>query len=281
MNESDRKEMWAKLDSKGIRMYLKHIDVNEKISVSVFNKWPTLKDTHFHDAVKYSKDTLLATKILLKKGADPTAINSYGDSVLDCAILNSECNVDTIVLLLKRGARLYIKKISLVTHINSGRCSRPEKDRIFLSRLLIQFMVVDKYILDLNFYYVVKILTDDDRCKILISIRDDCIRDLKSLEKYNIFNVLYRFCIYEITAFDENDNVALFDAYVKKKCPHFDELLKLALETSCRWNHLLSLVDFQNTSFADRLNWDCILRIISILDPADKLNFLSAYWKCR
>jgi hypothetical protein len=256
------------------------IDLTEKIKVF----FPFLRDlertTYLHEAVDYPNDAWLAAKILLEKGgADPNARDSNGCTVLQIALSNPRCSVDTVELLLKHGARPDIEmKFPIEIYIVASNYSRPWKQKIFLSKLLIQYtMVIEKntkYKIT-NWKFSPKMLSDVTKNE-LTSIRDECVHDLKSLEKYKISNVLYRFCTETILV----EDVALFDAYVKKKCPHFQELLKLVLETSRRWNHLLALADFQNSFFADRLNWDCLLRIMSILDPADKVNFLSAYWKC-
>jgi hypothetical protein len=115
--------------------------------------------------------------------------------------------------------------------------------------------------------------------KHLRSIRNNCIRDFKSSLK-TFSNFLYSYCVAEkkLHLLDREETCVLFDIYIKKKCPHFEILLELVIET-CNVNHLVSNVALENT--AEKSNADCISHILSELDRDDILNFVCTYWNRR
>jgi hypothetical protein len=272
-----RRKFWNKLDDRGIESHLKTIkDVDEPLRWAFppyLPEWLDYFTTHLHEAVTYSNNTLLATKILLQKKADLNIKNSYDITVLQSALYNKNCSIETIELLLKHGARIDSASTSPLQFIVTDSNLRPREEKIFLLKLIVQYLVVTHPKKDP--------LENLNRRRVrshwirkAVSIRNCCIRDWKSsLKKYT--HVLYSFFIGE-KILNSKESRALFDIYVKKKCPHFEELLKLVIG-ACNVNYLLLNVRLQNTFFAE--NVDCLLQIVSKLNKDDTLNFISAYWK--
>jgi hypothetical protein len=276
--EDRRREFWNKLDSRGIKSYLTNVtDVNEPLR-RAYQCGVFYTTTHLHEAVTYSNDTLLATEILLENNADPRAKNSDLFTVLQSAIENTECSIETIALLLKYGV-CFCSDIDVfwipvfITNFNW----RPPEEKIILLKIYIQFLIVIypeivRFMTLSPWHYY----TFSHWERKMTSIRNCCIRDWdSSLKDYS--NVLYPFCIGEKKALDPEDVRALFDVYVKRKCPHFDELLKVVFET-CDIRDLLWNVTLENTVFAEILNADCVWHILSKLNKDSILNFIVAYW---
>jgi hypothetical protein len=245
--------MWEELDC--IEAYLESINVEDEIKTlhRIFSDIVIFEETHLHEAVKYSKDPFLATKILLEKGADPNARNSNDSSVLGCALLNPRCGIETIEYLLRNDARPdYSGAKSNIYYLVLSE--RPREEKIFLSKLLIQIIVSIKYKRGENISLLNFPASYDTICE-LRSIQDDCIRDLMTLKNKEVINALHSFCITS-TVYECESNT-LFEVYVEKQLPHFEELLKFILESS-NLSHLLPHTEWFRHP---QLNFKRILRI--------------------
>jgi hypothetical protein len=269
MADFRRRQIWNNELDNNIQDCFRDITTpNKKIEIYTFEGQFSL--TLLHEAVRYSKNTLLATKILLEKGADPNIRDSNNVSVLKYALVNERCSVETIILLLKHGACPYPQNEFHPAYYAVLYNSRPRNEQIFLAKLLVQYTTVIFFRKGLDF-------CDEPIIEELINIRNGCELQWSVIEK-NLSDILYTYCTGETNILNEQETCALFDAYVQKKYFYFEEILILVIGT-CNIHYLLSNATLANTFFAEKLNVDCILQILSQLNGNDILNFFSAYWK--
>jgi hypothetical protein len=267
-----REHVWNKLDDRGIKSYLNDIDIRTIIIIPrhVFRPDPTKEffTTPFHEAVKYSNNTLLATRILLNEGIDPNSKDFYGLTVLQTAVLNERCCIDTIRLLLQHGARVDGKKRVYGCnpwYLSVMFTSRPLPEQNFLLKLFIQYTVVIRCTQKTT-SEILNVKNILERRPESIAVLNSCIREWHTLRDSSK-SLFYSFCTGEKIILNEKNIFALLD--VDKRCPHFQEISTIMI------HHLFLFAQPRNVF--ENLNLDCFLRVLYKENREDVSNFLCTF----